>query len=190
VSFIYFSAQGNGTGGTSIYGPKFKDENFKLKHNKPLLLSMANSGPNSNGSQFFITTGETPHLDGKHVVFGRVVDGMALVRAVEKQGSSSGATKQKVTILDCGELKSGGGSGASSAAAAAPAPVATAAVAATASDGKPLVFFDVSIGGKAAGRIVMKLRADVVPKTVKRGCPQHSLLRQRHAVVLNSRSEC
>ena len=98
---------GNGTGGRSIYGEKFKDENFKLKHNKPYLLSMANSGRNTNGSQFFITTAVTNWLDGKHVVFGRCVEGEKIIKALEQQGSESGKTKQKCRILSCGAV--GGG---------------------------------------------------------------------------------
>ena len=94
----------NGTGGKSIYGMKFADENFQLKHTKPGLLSMANAGPNTNGSQFFITTVVTPWLDGKHVVFGSVVEGMEVVKAVEAIGSRSGQTSQKVTIEDSGQL--------------------------------------------------------------------------------------
>lgn len=94
----------NGTGGKSIYGTKFPDENFKLKHTKPGLLSMANAGPNTNGSQFFITTIVTDWLDGKHVVFGEVVEGMDVVRAVEKLGSRSGATSKKIVVADCGTV--------------------------------------------------------------------------------------
>merc|ERR1712066_159635 len=80
----------NGTGGRSIYGHRFEDENFDVKHTKKGLLSMANAGPNSNGSQFFITTAATSWLDGKHVVFGEVVDGMAVVDEMERLGSQSG----------------------------------------------------------------------------------------------------
>uniref|UniRef100_A0A2P2HWI9 Peptidyl-prolyl cis-trans isomerase n=1 Tax=Hirondellea gigas TaxID=1518452 RepID=A0A2P2HWI9_9CRUS len=97
--------KGNGTGGKSIYGEKFRDENFKLRHDKPGLLSMANSGPNTNGSQFFLTTGECHWLDNAHVVFGRVTDGMDVVRAIEALGSSSGKPSKKVVIVDCNELK-------------------------------------------------------------------------------------
>ena len=96
--------KGNGTGGESIYGAKFRDENFKLKHKKAYTLSMANAGPNSNGSQFFITTAKTAWLDGKHVVFGVVVDGEEVVRAVEAVGSQSGKTRQRVVITNSGEM--------------------------------------------------------------------------------------
>jgi peptidylprolyl isomerase len=94
----------NGTGGESIYGPKFSDENFNVKHAKGV-LSMANSGPGTNGSQFFITTAETSWLDGRHVVFGRVLSGMETVMEVEAVGSGSGATKVVVTIEDCQQLE-------------------------------------------------------------------------------------
>ena len=92
----------NGTGGKSIYGTKFNDENFAMKHTKPFLLSMANAGPNTNGSQFFITTVPTPWLDGKHVVFGEVTGGSDIVQKIEKLGSGSGKTQGKIVIEDCG----------------------------------------------------------------------------------------
>ncbi|KAF8519977.1 peptidyl-prolyl cis-trans isomerase cyclophilin type [Hysterangium stoloniferum] len=94
----------NGTGGRSIYGQSFLDENFTLKHERPFLLSMANSGPNTNGSQFFITTIATSWLDGKHCVFGEVVEGRELVKQIEALGSGHGAPKETVVITNCGTL--------------------------------------------------------------------------------------
>jgi peptidylprolyl isomerase len=92
---------GNGTGGKSIYGEKFEDENFELKHTEAGLLSMANAGPNTNGSQFFITVAPTPWLDGRHVVFGKVTSGMDVVEAMEAQGSRQGRTQTEVMMSDC-----------------------------------------------------------------------------------------
>ncbi|KAL3831015.1 hypothetical protein ACJIZ3_019817 [Penstemon smallii] len=97
--------KGNGTGGESNYGLKFADENFKLKHTQPGLLSMANAGPNTNGSQFFITTTRTPWLDRKHVVFGKFVDGYSVVKYMEDCGSETSRQPiPKVVIKDCGEV--------------------------------------------------------------------------------------
>eukprot|EP00878_Enallax_costatus_P006825 GHUV01007153.1.p1 GENE.GHUV01007153.1~~GHUV01007153.1.p1 ORF type:complete len:232 (+),score=61.39 GHUV01007153.1:125-820(+) len=96
--------RGDGTGGESIYGEKFADENFKLKHKGPGYLSMANSGPGTNGSQFFITTVKTAWLDGRHVVFGKVLRGMDVVFKVEKTGSSTGKPSAVVKVVDSGEL--------------------------------------------------------------------------------------
>ena len=107
--------RGDGTGGESIYGAKFGDENFALKHTGAGTLSMANRGPHTNGSQFFLCTGQTKHLDGKHVVFGSVTKGMHVLERIEAVGSKSGKPSQRVTIADCGQLEEeedGGSSGA------------------------------------------------------------------------------
>ncbi|MEM6691431.1 MAG: peptidylprolyl isomerase, partial [Planctomycetota bacterium] len=102
-----FMAQGgdftraNGTGGESIYGSKFNDEAFSILHSEPGVLSMANSGPNTNGSQFFITFAPTPWLNGKHVIFGRVLKGMDIVKQMEARGTQGGRTLAKVEIIDC-----------------------------------------------------------------------------------------
>eukprot|EP01106_Pelomyxa_sp_JSP_P010845 TRINITY_DN2852_c0_g2_i1.p1 TRINITY_DN2852_c0_g2~~TRINITY_DN2852_c0_g2_i1.p1 ORF type:complete len:205 (-),score=58.55 TRINITY_DN2852_c0_g2_i1:39-653(-) len=97
--------KGNGTGKTSIYGDKFDDENFKYKHSTPGLLSMANSGPNTNGCQFFITCAPAEWLDGKHVVFGRVVDGMKVVRMIENVSvGPNSKPKIECKIIECGQL--------------------------------------------------------------------------------------
>ena len=94
----------NGLGGKSIYGAKFADENFQLKHDQPFLLSMANAGPNTNSSQFFITTAATPSQDGRHEVFGKVTGGTEVVKQVEAVGSAGGKPTAKVVISNCGQL--------------------------------------------------------------------------------------
>jgi cyclophilin family peptidyl-prolyl cis-trans isomerase len=98
---------GDGTGGESIYGEKFADENFVIKHTHEGQLSMANAGPGTNGSQFFITSKDTPHLDGKHVVFGHVVEGMDVIREIEKVDKAEGDKPEvDIIISDCGEMPS------------------------------------------------------------------------------------
>merc|ERR1719231_457366 len=96
---------GTGVGGESIYGGKFNDENFKIKHTAPGYLSMANAGPNTQGSQFFITTVATPWLDGKHVIFGKVLEGYEIVKAIEAKGSGSGKPSATVRIAASGEVQ-------------------------------------------------------------------------------------
>ncbi|EGB11500.1 hypothetical protein AURANDRAFT_21288 [Aureococcus anophagefferens] len=94
----------NGTGGESIFGMKFADENFHLKHGGAGVLSMANAGPNTNGSQFFLCTAAAPWLDGKHVVFGQVVRGMDVLKQVEMLGNPDGTPSEPITIIECGQL--------------------------------------------------------------------------------------
>lgn len=96
--------RGDGTGGQSIYGRRFDDENFTLKHTEPGILSMANAGPNTNGSQFFITTVVTDWLDNAHVVFGKIVEGLDVVKTIESYGARSGKTSKTIVIEDCGQL--------------------------------------------------------------------------------------
>ena len=155
----------NGTGGESIYGSKFKDETFKGKagrHTGLGCLSMANSGPNTNGSQFFICTAATPWLDGKHVVFGRVTKGLEVIKAVEKLGTSGGKPTKQVKVANCGEI------GLEEATPkAAPAAEKASAPAAAQPQGNPKVYMDVTVGSEQLPRIVCELFADVVPKTAE-----------------------
>lgn len=139
--------RGDGTGGKSIYGNKFPDENFKLKHAK-YCLSMANSGRNTNGSQFFLTTENTAWLDGSHVVFGAVVQGTEIVDMIERFGSQSGKTSAPVVIKNCGEVKHDN-------------------VKRTSEEKRVKTYMDIAIDGKKAGRIEFELFSDVVPKTAE-----------------------
>ncbi|RXH75389.1 hypothetical protein DVH24_030110, partial [Malus domestica] len=103
---------GNDSGGESIYGLKFEDENFDIKHERKGMLSMANKGTDTNGSQFFITTTWTSHLDGKHVAFGKVIKGMGVVHSVEHVNTKGGDLPiQEVVIEDCGQLLEGADDG-------------------------------------------------------------------------------
>ena len=157
----------NGTGGKSIYGEKFEDENFKVPFQGPGELAMANSGPNTNGSQFFITTTHCDWLTGKHVVFGRVIQGMEIVKQMESCGSESGKTKINVFIANCGQL-----------------------LQQKKLPERPHCFFDIAINNQNIGRIEFELYSDITPKTCEnfralctgekgfgyKGCPFHRII--------------
>jgi len=166
--------KGDGTGGESVYGAKFRDENFQLKHTIPGLLSMANSGPNTNGSQFFITTAETPWLDGKHTVFGRVIQGLDVVKKMESMGTQSGKPRCKITISNCGQLKAEGTSNGGEMQQAErqastqndvqrPMSTQNGTQARGNTAGNSKVFFDMSAGGRPLGRILFELFNDHTP---------------------------
>lgn len=94
----------DGSQNESVYGPHFDDENFCVKHDQPGIVSMANSGRNTNGGQFFITLVKAPWLDGRHVAFGKVIEGMDIIELIQAAGTSSGEPKQNIVISDCGEI--------------------------------------------------------------------------------------
>lgn len=147
-----------------IHTLEFADENFKIKHNTGMLLSMANSGPNTNGSQFFITFEATPHLNGKHVVFGKVISGQGLVKKMEKLGTQSGTPRGPVKIINCGRVDESEQVVKKAPKSESKSETKTDSKEEKKSD-KSDVFFDVSIGGEPAGKIIFKLYDDVVPLT-------------------------
>lgn len=143
--------RGDGTGGESIYGPRFADENFKLKHDRPYLLSMANAGPNTNASQFFITFAATPHLDGKHVVFGRLIDGVPCLRQLEQLPTGANdKPRQPVVIAECGLVTEDMPG------------QAAAGTAGTAHTG-PVITRAADLFGKSRGNVLSSMRAEGVP---------------------------